>query len=113
MFEILFLAFAIIALLRLPKDVRRMRERKCSVLPSGRSACRRGQRPDAQDTHSQCRARCTREDRHQDRHRCMAAFLPARTTDKKTSPLFQMAVRRKAFTGKIRDQFKAVNGNAQ
>jgi hypothetical protein len=43
----------------------------------------------------------------------MAAFLPARTTDKKTSPLFQMAVRRKGFTGKIRDQFKAVNGNAQ
>jgi hypothetical protein len=40
----------------------------------------------------------------------MAAFLPARTTDKKTSPLFQMAVRRKGFTGKIRDQFKAVNG---
>ena len=31
MFEILFLAFAITALLRLPEDVRRMRERKRSV----------------------------------------------------------------------------------
>jgi hypothetical protein len=28
MFEILFLAFAIMALLRLPREVRRMRERK-------------------------------------------------------------------------------------
>jgi hypothetical protein len=35
MFEILFLAFAIVALLRLPKDVHRMRERKRSALPSG------------------------------------------------------------------------------
>jgi hypothetical protein len=35
MFEILFLAFAIMALLRLPKDGRRMRERKRSALPSG------------------------------------------------------------------------------
>ena len=35
MFEILFLAFAIIALLRLPKDVRLMRERKRSALPFG------------------------------------------------------------------------------
>ena len=35
MFEILFLAFAITALLRLPKDMRRMRERKRSALPSG------------------------------------------------------------------------------
>jgi hypothetical protein len=31
MFEILFLAFAITALLRLPEDVRRMGERKRSV----------------------------------------------------------------------------------
>jgi hypothetical protein len=38
MFEILFLAFAIIALLRLPKDVRRMRERKCSALPPNATA---------------------------------------------------------------------------
>jgi hypothetical protein len=35
MFEILFLAFAISALLRWPKDVRRMRERKRSALLSG------------------------------------------------------------------------------
>jgi hypothetical protein len=35
MVEILFLAFAITALLRLPRDVRRMRERKRSTLPSG------------------------------------------------------------------------------
>jgi hypothetical protein len=35
MFEILFLAFAIMALLRLPREVRRMRERKRSTLPSG------------------------------------------------------------------------------
>jgi hypothetical protein len=35
MFEILFLAFAITALVRLPKDVRRMRERKRSALPFG------------------------------------------------------------------------------
>src|SRR5260370_17278231 len=35
MFEILFLVFAVIALLRLPKDVRRMRERKRSASPSG------------------------------------------------------------------------------
>jgi hypothetical protein len=35
MFEILFLAFAIMALLRLPREVRRMRERKRSALPSG------------------------------------------------------------------------------
>ena len=35
MFEILFLAFAITALLRLPKDVRQMRERKRSALLSG------------------------------------------------------------------------------
>ena len=35
MFEFLFLAFAITALLRLPKDMRRMRERKRSALPSG------------------------------------------------------------------------------
>jgi hypothetical protein len=34
MFEILFLALAIVALLRLPKDVRRMRQRKRSALPS-------------------------------------------------------------------------------
>jgi hypothetical protein len=33
-FEILFLAFAIIALLRWPKDVRRMRERQRSASPS-------------------------------------------------------------------------------
>jgi len=35
MFEILFLAFAITMLLRWPEDVRRMRERKRSALPSG------------------------------------------------------------------------------
>jgi hypothetical protein len=35
MFEILFLAFAITVLLRWPEDVRRMRERKRSALPSG------------------------------------------------------------------------------
>jgi hypothetical protein len=35
MFEILFLAFAITALLRWPEDVRRMRERKRSALLSG------------------------------------------------------------------------------
>jgi hypothetical protein len=35
MFEILFLVFAVIALLRLPKDVRRMRERKRSSSPAG------------------------------------------------------------------------------
>jgi hypothetical protein len=35
MVEILFLAFAITALLRLPRDVRRMRERKRGTLPSG------------------------------------------------------------------------------
>jgi hypothetical protein len=34
MFEILFLAFAIIALLRLPKDVRRMRKRERSASPA-------------------------------------------------------------------------------
>ena len=35
MFEILFLAFAIMALLRLPREVRCMHERKRSTLPSG------------------------------------------------------------------------------
>ena len=35
MFEILFLAFAITVLLRWPEDVRRMRGRKRSRLPSG------------------------------------------------------------------------------
>jgi hypothetical protein len=34
MFEILFLAFAITVLLRWPEDMRRMRERKRSALPS-------------------------------------------------------------------------------
>jgi hypothetical protein len=34
MFEILFLAFAIMALLRLPREVRCIRERKRSTLPS-------------------------------------------------------------------------------
>jgi hypothetical protein len=38
MFEILFLAFAMTALLRLPKDVRQMRERKRSALLSGAAA---------------------------------------------------------------------------
>jgi hypothetical protein len=58
MFEFLFLAFAITALLRLPKDMRRMRERKRSPLPSGpeyqisgraanRAPCRR--KPTLQD----------------------------------------------------------------
>jgi hypothetical protein len=45
MFEILFLAFAITALVRLPKDVRRMRERKRSALPFGPEYQIPGMRP--------------------------------------------------------------------